>query len=127
MSDASNYAENEIADWLGGNGAPGAVTAPAPYIKLHLGAAGEDGTANAAVETTRKTASFGAASGGVVTSDAAVAWTNVSTTETYTHYSGWDNETAGNCLFVGALAASVAVTAADNFTIPSGDLTVTVA
>jgi hypothetical protein len=125
MSDATNYAEDEIADWLGGNGAPSANSTP--FVKLHLGAPGEDATGNAAAETTRIAVSFGAASGGVVTSDANVAWEDVSTTETYSHYSIWDAETDGNPLAVGALASSVSVTAGDNFTIPSGDLTVTVA
>lgn len=123
MSDASNYAENEIADWIGANGAPGAVTNV--YVKLHTGAPGDDGTANAAGNTTRQEATFDAASGGAIALSATVSWTNVSTTETYTHFSLWDNSTAGNCLAVGALASSVAVTAADNFDLTA--LTVTVA
>lgn len=123
MSDASNYAENEIADYLGANGAPGAVTNV--YIKLHTGAPGDDGTANAATETTRQEATFDAASGGAVALTSTVSWTNVSTTETISHISAWDNSTAGNCLFVGALSSSVALTAGDNFNLTA--LTVTVA
>lgn len=122
MSDASNYAENEIADWLGANGAPGSVSNV--YVKLHTGAPGEDGTANAATETTRKEATFGAASGGTVSLSATVSWTNVSTTETYSHISLWDASTAGNCLAVGALTSSVSVTSGDNFDLTSLDITV---
>lgn len=122
MSDASNYAENEIADWLGANGAPGSVTNV--YVKLHTGAPGEDGTLNAATETTRKEATFGAASGGTVSLSATVSWTNVSTTETYSHISLWDASTAGNCLAVGALTSSVSVTSGDNFDLTSLDITV---
>lgn len=123
MSDASNYAENEIADWIGANGAPSAVTNV--YVKLHLGAPGDDGTANAAVETDRMEATFNAASGGAVALTATVSWTNVAATETYSHFSLWDASTAGNCLAVGALSSSVAVTLGDNFDLTA--LTVTVA
>jgi hypothetical protein len=123
MADATNFAENEIADWIGANGAPSAVSNV--YIKLHTGAPGEDATANAATETTRQEATFGAASGGTVSLSATVSWTNVSTTETYSHFSLWDASTAGNPLVVGALDSSVAVTAGDDFDLTA--LTVTVA
>lgn len=123
MSDAGNYAENEIADYLGANGAPGAVGNV--YLKLHTGAPGEAGTSNAATETTRQEATFDAASGGVVALSATVSWTDVSTTETITHVSGWDNSTAGNHLFNAALASSVALTAGDDLDITA--LTITVA
>lgn len=122
MSDASNFAENEIADWLGANGAPSSVANV--YVKLHLGAPGEDGTANAAVETTRQEATFNAASGGAVALTATVTWTNVSTTETYSHISLWDNATAGNCLATGALSATAAMTAGDDFQITAFTITV---
>lgn len=120
---ASDYAENEIADWLGANGAPGAVSNT--YVKLHLGDPGEAGTANPAAETTRQEATFNAAAGGVVALTATVSWTNVSTTETYTHVSLWDHLTAGNCLGSGALTASVPVTAADDFDLTALTITVT--
>lgn len=95
------------------------------YVKLHLGDPGEAGTSNPAVEVTRAVASFGAASAGVATSDADIDWTNVSTTEDYTHVSLWDAATAGNCIWSGPLDATINATATDDFTIPSGDLTVT--
>lgn len=121
---ASNYAENKIADHALGTTS---WTAPsAIYIKLHTGDPGEDCTSNAAGETTRKVVTFGSGSGGVATSDADAAWTSVSTTETYSHFSLWDAVSAGNPIAYGALDASVAVTAGDDFTISSGDLTVTV-
>jgi hypothetical protein len=120
----SNFAENEIADWLAANGAPSAVANV--YVKLHTGDPGEDGTGNPAGETDRMEATFGAASGGVATSDADITWTAVSTTEQYQYVSLWDNASAGNCLGSGALTAPVSVTANDNFTIPAGDLTITI-
>jgi hypothetical protein len=123
MSDASNFAENEIADYLGANCAPSSVSNV--YIKLHTGAPGEDGTSNAATETTREEATFDAASGGAVALTATVTWTNVSTTESVSHISAWDDPSAGNCLFVGALSAPVSLTAGDNLNLTA--LTVTVA
>lgn len=94
------------------------------YVKLHVGDPGEAGTSNAAGETTRKALSVGASSGGVVTSDADVNWTSVSTTEVYSHVSLWDAVSAGNCLWSGPLSTPKSVNAADNFSIPSGSLTV---
>lgn len=103
------------------------VTAPTQvWVKLHIGDPGAAGTANAATETTRKQASFGAASGGVLTSDADMAWTAVAATETYSHISYWTASTAGTFLGSDALNASAAVTAGNNFTLPAGSVTVTI-
>lgn len=125
MTAATDYLENELLDHLL---AVAAYTAPTNvYVKLHTGAPGESAASNAATEATRKLASFAAASGGVAATDADLTWTSVSTTETYTHFSIWDNVTAGNPLVVGAFGSSIAVTAGDNFLIASGDLTVTLA
>lgn len=92
------------------------------YVKLHIGDPGAAGASNAAANTTRQQASFSAASGGAITTDAALTWTNVSNTETYSHVSFWDNSTAGNFLGSDDLAVSRAVTAGDTFTIATGDL-----
>lgn len=92
------------------------------YVKLHTGDPGAAGTSNAAGETTRKQASFAAASGGAITTDAALTWTNVSTSETYSHVSFWDHVSAGNFLGSDDLAVARAVTAGDTFTIAIGDL-----
>lgn len=117
----SNYAENKILDHLTGTTS---WTAPsAVYIKLHTGDPGEDGTSNAATETTREQATFSAASSGSIATSATVEWTNVSTSETYSHWSAWDNLSAGNCLWTGALSSSASVTAGDTFQITSLTLT----
>lgn len=116
----SNFLENELLDAAGGNGT---YNSAATYLKLHTGDPGEDGTANAATEATRKIVSFSAASGGSMASSATVEWTNVSTTETYTHWSLWDAASAGNCLWTGALSSSASVTAGDTFQITSLTLT----
>lgn len=94
------------------------------YVKLHTGDPGEAGTSNAAGNTTRQAATFGSASAGSVANDADINWTNVSTSETYSYISLWTASTAGTCLWTGALTASKAVTAGDNFSIPTGSLTV---
>jgi hypothetical protein len=67
-------------------------------------------------------ASFSAASGGAITTDAALTWTSVSNSETYSHVSFWDASTNGNFLGSDALEVSRAVTAGDTFTIATGDL-----
>lgn len=98
----------------------------AVYAKLHLGAPGAAGTANAAVETTRQAVTFGdAAASGAIANTVAVTWTNVSTTETVTHVSFWTDPSGGTFLGSDDLPASKALTAGDNFTIPVGDLDVT--
>ena len=128
MADISNYLENAWANTIRGGGNGTTFTAPAAvYVKLHTGAPGEDGTGNPAGNTTRQAITFGASSNGVITSNALVEWTSVSTTETYTDISLWDNSTAGNCLATGDLTASKAVTAGDTFQLPSGQVTFTLA
>lgn len=95
------------------------------WVKLHTGDPGAAATANAATETTRKQATFGTgASGGAISNTAALTWTNVAGTEDYTHFSAWDASTAGTFLFSGTVTSN-AVVAADTFTIPIGDLDVT--
>ena len=115
----SNYAENALLDTLRNQSF--AVTTA--YVKLHLGDPGEDGTSNAAAETTRKSCAWNAASSGSMSTSATLEWTNVAATETYTHWSLWDNSTGGNCLWSGSLSASAAVTAGDTFQITSLTLT----
>ena len=123
MAGLSDYAEPKILDVLFNNTAFGAVANV--YCKLHIGDPGDAGTANAAGNTTRQEATFSAASSGTITTDAALTWTNVSTTEDYTHFSLWDHVSAGNCLFTGTITAN-AVVAGDTFTIATGDLDLTI-
>ena len=93
------------------------------YAKLHLADPGAAGTTSPAVETTRALCTFGtAAATGAISNTVAVAWTNVSTTETITHISFWTAITAGTFLGSDDLPVSRALTAGDNFSIPIGDL-----
>jgi hypothetical protein len=113
----SNYAELKILEHTTGKTA---WTIPTNvYIKLHTGDAGEAGTTAAASETTRKVAAWATAASGSIATSATLEWTNVAATETYTHWSMWDDVSAGNCLWTGALSSSAAVTAGDTFQITS--------
>jgi hypothetical protein len=92
-----------------------------PWLKLHTGAPGSAGTANAATETTRKNPAFSAATGGTKTTSADAVWTAVAGTEDYTHISGWSASTAGNFGWSGTITANP-VTAGDTFTLATGDV-----
>jgi len=116
----SAYLANSWLDALGNNTSY-AVTQV--YVKLHVSDPGPNATNGAATETTRKAASFAAASSGSLASDAALTWTNISGSQDATHFSAWDAVTGGNFLFSGTVTAN-AYTAGDTFTIASGSLTV---
>ncbi len=91
-------------------------------MKLHIGFPGTAGTGNAAGNTTRQAITYGAASGGTSTNDSAATWTNVSTSEQYTHFSLWSSTTAGAFQAAGLMTAN-AVTAGDTFTVSIGNAT----
>ena len=115
----SAYLANSFLNALG-NATAYSVTLP--YIKLHVGDPGANGTANPAVETTRKSVSFATASAGAIASDADITWTNIAGSEDATHFTAWDNLTAGNFLFSGTITGNP-YTAGDTYTIASGSLT----
>ncbi len=92
------------------------------YVKLHIGDPGAAGTANAATETTRKVVSFGAASGGSMTNDAAITWTSITGSQDATHFSLWDDVSAGNFVGSGTITAN-AYTAGDTYNVAAGALT----
>ena len=105
-----------------------AFTAYGPvYIQLHTGAPGAAGTSNIAGESTRVSAgsnsAFTAPSGGSCTNSNAITWLVVTTAETYTHVSIWSALTSGVFIASGSITAN-AVAIGDTFTIPIGDLTV---
>jgi hypothetical protein len=116
----SSYLANA---WLNALGNATSFSVTTPYVKLHVGDPGATGTSNAATETTRKSVSFAAASNGALASDADVSWTNIAGSQDATHFTAWDNETAGNFLFSGTITGN-AYTAGDTYTISSAGLTV---
>ena len=115
----SAYLANSFLNALG-NATAYSVTLP--YIKLHVGDPGANGTANPAVETTRKVVSFAVASAGAIASDADITWTNIADSEDATFFTAWDDLTAGNFLFSGTITGN-AYSAGDTYTIVSGSLT----
>jgi hypothetical protein len=111
----SNYAELKILEHTTGKTA---WTMPTTvYVKLHLGDAGEDCTANPASDARRVAVYWATASAGSIASSATLTWTSVTATETYSHWSLWDASTAGNPLWSGALSSSASVTTGDTFQI----------
>jgi hypothetical protein len=110
----SNYGENLLLGAL----------PEKPYIKLHKGDPGEEGTANAAAETTRKQVTLAAASGGTRKSSTAAEWTGLAAKEIATHWSLWDAATLGNCLWTGAFSEEEPLDAGGSLTIKSGDFEV---
>lgn len=98
----------------------------AVHIKMHIGDPGAAGTANAAVNTTRQQATFGTnAANATISNTVALTWINVPGSEDYTHFSAWDDPTAGNFRFSGTVTANP-VTAGNNFTLAIGDLDVSI-
>ena len=114
----SAYLCNSFLDALGNNTSYAVAQV---YIKLHVGDPGANGTSNAATETTRKSVSFGAASTGAIASDADISWMNIAGSQDATHFTAWDNVSAGNFLFSGTITGN-AYTAGDTYTISSGNL-----
>lgn len=107
------------------NTALSAISADTPFIKLHVGDPGSAGTANPAVETTRKAVTFGAPSGGVMSNSVAITWTSIAGSEDATHASIWNASTAGTFKFSGTVTAN-GYTAGDTYQIPIGGLVLTI-
>ena len=96
------------------------------WVKLHTADPGASGATAAATNATRQQATFGTpAASGAISNTVAVEWTNVSTTETYTHISLWSLSAAGTFLGSDQLSAPAAVATGDTFRIPIGDLDLT--
>jgi len=95
------------------------------WIKLHVGDPGSAGSSNAAGNTTREQATWTNASAGAATNSLAVTWSDVSTTEDYTHWSAWSASSGGSFGLSGACTANP-VTAGDDFTVDPGDLDVSI-
>lgn len=92
------------------------------WIKLHIGSPGSAGTSNAAAETTRKQATFDAASFGYAANDIDINWTNVAATETYTYWSAWTASSGGTFIMSDAFGSPISMNAGQDFSIVIGDL-----
>lgn len=109
----------------GANTALDALLAAYPWVKPHIGAPGAAGTSNPASETTRKQASWAAASAGAATTSANLVWTNVAASEDWTHVTGWSASSGGSVGWSAPLTAD-ALVAGNTMTINAGDLDVSV-
>ena len=114
---ATNYA-NKALDVLSGT----SFTAPAgAYFALHTGDPGSAGSTSPSLgDTTRKSVTFAAASGGSKSMNGTnPVWTNGGTSETLSHVSLWSASTAGSFLLSGALTSAKAWASGDTFTLTS--------
>lgn len=113
---------NPILDWLRG---VTPSTVPALHMKLHTGDPGAAGTAAASAVTARQLITMTGASGGQITlNTVAGAWT-MTATETISHFSVWDNGTAGLFLFSGTLVTPRSVNSGDTLTLTALTVAVT--
>lgn len=106
-----------------GNAALTTLLATYSWVQLHVGDPGAAGTSNVAVETDRVQATWTAVSGGAASNSAQLQWLAVAGTEDFTHFTVWTLAAAGVFGFSGTVTAN-AVTVGDTFTIPTGDLDV---
>jgi hypothetical protein len=94
------------------------------YAQLHNGSPGTTGTSNVANSGTRQpTGAFQAPSGGTTSNVSAINWTSVASSETYSHVSLWSASTGGTFICSGTISAAP-ITAAQNFSIAAGAMTV---
>lgn len=96
------------------------------WVQLHTADPGASGTNAPANSSARQQASFGTASGGSISTNADLVWTNVSGAETYSHVSFWTLTSGGTFLGSDDLAATKTVAIGDTFTIASGNLTINI-
>jgi len=129
ISGFSDYLELELLDHLFGKGA---YTPPTIYVAASTADPDEDGSGvsepsgngYARVQTSGVT--YNAASGGSLTSAAAIEWPEATGAwGTITHIALYDAATNGNFLGGGALAASKAITSGEILRIPAASFTVT--
>ncbi len=126
MSALSDYAENELLDHLLGTGA---FTMPsAVYVGLSTGSFNDDnsGTELSGNNYTRKAVSFGAASSGTASNDAAVEFSAATGSwGTVSHFGLFDASSGGNLLIHGALTASKTIESGDILKLAIGDMDIT--
>lgn len=95
------------------------------YVKLHTGDPGSAGTTTASAVTTRSALTLAAASGGAVSLTGTQPSWSMTTTETITHISIWDNLTAGVFMWSAQLSVSKAVANGDTLTLTTCGMALT--
>jgi hypothetical protein len=137
MSAASNYLENKVLDHVL---KVSAYTQPTNiYLALFNNTSGNaasnleagtltDETSTSGTGYARKIVAFGAASGGVSSTNASVTFdTATASWGTITHIAVIDALTAGNVLFYGAVTTPKSIDLGDTFQVTLGNLTITLA
>lgn len=126
MAGKSDYLENAVLDAVFNNTSLAVTT---PYVGLYTAAPSDagGGTEVSGGSYARVAASFGAASSGAVSNDAAIEFPeSTGAWGTVTHFGIFDASTSGNLLYWGALGASRVVDGAGiTLSFPIGDLDVT--
>jgi hypothetical protein len=124
----SDYLENEILDHILGTGA---YTMPTTvYVGLSTGSFNDDnsGTELTGNNYSRQSISFGAASSGTASNDAAVEFSAATGSwGTVSHFGIFDAASSGNLLIHGALTASKVIETGDILKIAIGDMDITAA
>lgn len=114
-----------MAGWLstfGANSVLDGTAIPATlHAKLHIGNPTAAGTANPATETTRKSFTRAAASGGATSNAGALQWTSYPAAEDPTFITLWDASSGGNCWGIVA-STNNALAIGDTLNIAIGDL-----
>jgi hypothetical protein len=100
-------------------------------IQLHTADPGAAGTANIAGNATRKSVTWTSPAAGAtgfrkIDNSGALSWSDaeVDTSEDYTHYSAWDDPSAGNFGHSGTITANAVNASGDAFEIAAGGLVV---
>jgi hypothetical protein len=129
MSALTDHAENLILDWLMTTGS--ATRPTAWYVALHTSAPSDASPSTGEISGngySRQSATF-TVSGDTASNSADLTFGPNTTSNwgTVSHVSVWDASTSGNCLWHGALTASVAIAVNDELKISAGSLDLTMA
>lgn len=120
----TNYAEAKILNAVFTN--VSFAVATGTFVKLHIGNPGDDCLLNAAAHTTRVSATWNTAvGGGSLTNSVAVTFTPLAANETISFISVWDNISAGNPLWYGALTTPQVVNVGGTLNFAIGSIVVT--
>lgn len=127
MGSLSNYTEQAYLAWVKGTNMPAAPTA---YLALFNGDPGEAGSGGTEVTTTIRVAgrvavSFAAASGRAMSSDTDTDFGAAAGAATVDNWALFDAASGGNMLAYGAFTSSNSVGAGENFSVASGNITIT--
>jgi hypothetical protein len=128
MSAMSDYLELKFLDHFTGTASTSAPAAV--YLGLSTASMNDDGSGTelSGNNYTRKAITFASASGGSISSNAAVEF-NAATGSwgTISHWGIWDAATSGNLLYHGAFTTGKAIGSGDILKVASGSLTITAA